>query len=260
MLFRSISLGDTTNQTYGTVGLLDGNAAANRTVISNTINSLSIIPGTTIWIRLNDFDVTNSDDGLAVDDFSMTMYTYAWTGPSFTASTEDISNLAAGTYNVTITGAKGCTASGSATVTTTTPPAQPTITGSPTTFCAGGSVLLTATAASGYQWYLNGSPISGATNQTYSATASGNYTVTITGANGCVSIQSAATAVTVNPLPTVSSVTGGNTYCAGATVANIVANVTGSGLWSVAFTLNSIAQTPATGASSPITLGLIKRL
>ena len=46
-------------------------------------------------------------------------------------------------------------------------------------FCSGGSVLLSASSGpSSYQWNLNGSPIAGATGQTYSATASGNYTVT----------------------------------------------------------------------------------
>jgi len=45
-------------------------------------------------------------------------YTYSWTGPSgFTASTEDISSLAIGTYNVTVTPLAGCSATGSITVT-----------------------------------------------------------------------------------------------------------------------------------------------
>ncbi|MCG3164910.1 MAG: hypothetical protein POELPBGB_00669 [Bacteroidia bacterium] len=36
-----------------------------------------------------------------------------------------------------------------------------------------------------YQWYFNGNPIAGATNQTYTATQSGNYYVVITYGNGC---------------------------------------------------------------------------
>ena len=44
-------------------------------------------------------------------------FTYAWTGPNgFTASTEDISGLEAGTYSVTVTDANGCTSSASYTV------------------------------------------------------------------------------------------------------------------------------------------------
>jgi len=44
-------------------------------------------------------------------------FTYAWTGPNgFTASTEDITGLEAGTYSVTVTDANGCTSSASYTV------------------------------------------------------------------------------------------------------------------------------------------------
>src|SRR4030095_14361248 len=44
-------------------------------------------------------------------------YTYAWSGPAgYTATTEDITGLAAGTYDVTVTDANGCTQTGSFTV------------------------------------------------------------------------------------------------------------------------------------------------
>lgn len=56
----------------GTVGALDGNAAANRAAIFSTINGLSIPNGATFWIRWTDFNASGSDDGLAVDDFSLT--------------------------------------------------------------------------------------------------------------------------------------------------------------------------------------------
>src|SRR5205085_2875556 len=57
----------------------------------------------------------------------------------------------------------------------------------------------TSSSASGNQWYLNGNPIGGATNQTYVATAQGSYTVTAT-ANGCTSVPSAPTTVTVTTI------------------------------------------------------------
>ncbi|HEX6099152.1 MAG TPA: ExeM/NucH family extracellular endonuclease [Thermoanaerobaculia bacterium] len=59
-------------KTAGTAGALDGNNAANRTAISQSIPSLSIANGATFWIRWNDFNASGADDGLAVDDFSLT--------------------------------------------------------------------------------------------------------------------------------------------------------------------------------------------
>lgn len=46
---------------------------------------------------------------------------------------------------------------------------------------------VTTSLASGYQWYVNGSPIPGATQQSWTPTVNGNYSVAITDANGCSS-------------------------------------------------------------------------
>ena len=43
-----------------------------RTGISATISSLSIADTSKVWIRWADFNASGSDDGLAVDDFSLT--------------------------------------------------------------------------------------------------------------------------------------------------------------------------------------------
>ena len=132
--------------------------------------------------------------------------TYSWSGPnSFVSvvrnpSISSATPAATGTYFVTVT-INGCPYNSSTTATVNATPATPTVTpGGPTTFCAGGSVLLTSSSASGNQWYLNGNPIGGATNQTYSATAAGDYTVVVT-TSGCSSAPSAVTTVTVNPNP-----------------------------------------------------------
>jgi predicted extracellular nuclease len=58
--------------TSGTAGALDGNATANRTTLSATITGLSIAPGATFFIRWIDLDAAGADDGLALDDFSIT--------------------------------------------------------------------------------------------------------------------------------------------------------------------------------------------
>ncbi len=56
----------------GVAGSLDGNAAGKKTSITAMIPNLNIANGATFWIRWNDFNVTSFDDGLAVDDFSVT--------------------------------------------------------------------------------------------------------------------------------------------------------------------------------------------
>ncbi|HKO54399.1 MAG TPA: hypothetical protein VJ276_00895, partial [Thermoanaerobaculia bacterium] len=142
---------------------------------------------------------------------------------------------AAGSYTVIVT-ASGCPSASSAatTVTVNPTPATPTITpGGPTTFCAGGSVTLTSSAASGNQWSLNGSPIGGATATTYNATATGNYTVIAT-ISGCPSAASAATSVTVNPTPATPTITPGGptTFCTGGSV-TLTSSAASGNQWSL---------------------------
>ena len=55
-----------------TTGAKNGNAAADRTAISGSINSLAIANGANFCIRWVDTDASGADDGLAVDDFSVT--------------------------------------------------------------------------------------------------------------------------------------------------------------------------------------------
>lgn len=58
--------------TSGTLGAFDGNLPANRTAVSFTITGLNIPNGSTFWIKWADFNATSADDGLAIDDFSIT--------------------------------------------------------------------------------------------------------------------------------------------------------------------------------------------
>lgn len=58
--------------TTGTAGARDGNTTANRTTSSAAIAGLSVANGATFWIRWSEFDIPGADDGLAVDDFSLT--------------------------------------------------------------------------------------------------------------------------------------------------------------------------------------------
>ena len=154
--------------------------------------------------------------------------TYVWTITNGTitsaANLQDVTYTAGASGNVglllAVTNASGCGASNSANVPINALPSAPTIVaGGPTTFCAGGNVLLTSSSATGNQWYLNGNPIGGATNQAFSANAAGSYTVIVT-TSGCSSAASTATTVTVIPLPATPTITAGGpaTFCAGGSV------------------------------------------
>lgn len=57
--------------TSGSTGALNGNVAPNRTAISAVIGGLNIPGGATFYIRWTDLNASGSDDGLAVDDFSL---------------------------------------------------------------------------------------------------------------------------------------------------------------------------------------------
>jgi uncharacterized protein len=63
---------DFTSTLGAIVGATDGNSVANRANINSSIANLSLANGSTFWIRWNDFNATGSDDGLAIDDFSLT--------------------------------------------------------------------------------------------------------------------------------------------------------------------------------------------
>jgi hypothetical protein len=60
-----------TPNTSTAIGNKDGNAIENKTDIVYTIRGLSIPDGAVFLIRWNDFNASGSDDGLAIDDFTI---------------------------------------------------------------------------------------------------------------------------------------------------------------------------------------------
>ena len=54
-----------------TTGALDGNAIANRTTLSFAITGLNLANGSSLWLRWQDFNASGSDDGMAINDFSI---------------------------------------------------------------------------------------------------------------------------------------------------------------------------------------------
>jgi uncharacterized repeat protein (TIGR01451 family) len=81
------------------------------------------------------------------------------------------------TVTATAVGEGDCAVSEDWSVTVNTPPS--------TTVIADGNTL-TATDGIAWQWYLNGLPLAGETGMSIQTTPNENYTVVITGANGCV--------------------------------------------------------------------------
>jgi len=66
------SLDFLTPTTGATAATLDGNNAANRTVIGPTVlTGVTLAPGQEIFLRWRDIDDSGNDHGLAVDDFSV---------------------------------------------------------------------------------------------------------------------------------------------------------------------------------------------
>jgi gliding motility-associated-like protein len=163
---------------------------------------------------------------------------YLW---STNAVTQSITITTAGNYTVTLTDANGCVGTSSPITVVVNPLPTPTITASgPTAICAGSSVTLTCNpAGTSYLWST------GAVTQSITVTTAGNYTVTLTNANGCAA-TSAATVVTINPLPTPTISAGGPTsFCIGQNVVLTCNPAGASYLWSTGAVTQSITVTTA---------------
>ncbi len=208
-------------------------AASTATIV--TVNNLPSIPlltasGPTTFCYGGSVTLTSSPEAI-----------YLWSDNS---GNQDLVVTSSGNYTVTVTNANGCQSAASlATLVTVNPlPATPTITAAgPTTFCAGGNVNLTSSLNTSYLWS------NGAITPGISVTTSGNYTVRVTNTNGCQSIASAPTLVTVNALPVTPTITSGGptTFCAGGSV-NLTSSLGTSYLWSTGATTPGINIT-ATG-------------
>ncbi|MBS0569019.1 MAG: hypothetical protein JSS28_00270 [Proteobacteria bacterium] len=61
-----------TTPDQATAGAKDGNSVAEQTALSSTISGLTLASGATVWIHWVDGNASSADDGLAVDNFSLT--------------------------------------------------------------------------------------------------------------------------------------------------------------------------------------------
>ncbi len=159
--------------------------------VSSLVNSSISDPGTpTIPV------ITASGPLVFCDGGSVTLNSSEATGNSWSTSenSQSIVVNSTGTYSVTYTDAGGCSGASLPILVTVNPiPVAPAITSNGlTTICSGGSVELTSSSPTGNSWSTS------ETAQTITVSAAGDYTVQYTDGNGCLSLTSAITAVSIS--------------------------------------------------------------
>jgi large repetitive protein len=166
------------NGNYSVVGTsAAGCTAANQAV------TVAVTPRPTVTISVG--GPTALCDGDSVTLTAQGAQTYLW---STGATTPAIRVRTSGTYSVTGTSVAGCTGTSSPVTITVSPRPIVTISASgPTSFCSGGSVVLTAQGAATYRWST------GAITPSITVTQAGVFTVTGTTAAGCAATSAAVT-------------------------------------------------------------------
>ena len=219
------------------VGVSAGTATVSYT--TTAVNGCTTTTTANIGVQAIPVATISSSNGNSICQGSATTLTapaaasYAWNNG---ATTQTISVTAGGSYSVVITSAAGCVSNPSTplTLTVNQPPVANAIVSGPTTFCQGGSVVLTASGGTSYAW---NNSINAAAN---TISTSGTYTATVTNAAGC-SATTAPITVNVLPAPAASiSANGPTAFCEGSSVV-LSANGAGTYVWSNGSTASSIA-------------------
>ncbi len=182
-----------------------------------------------------------------------------WTMTGGTPSTSTLQNptvtyTTSGSHTVTLTAtnSSGTSSAVSHTITVNANPAVPTITLTGST--------LSSSAATGNQWYLNGVLITGAVNQTFSASSSGAYTVTVTNSNGCSSTSAVKNYTNNNPPVANFSISAGDCEGQAITLTDNSSNTPTSWSWTMAggtpasSTLHTPSVTYSTSGTYTVTL------
>jgi gliding motility-associated-like protein len=152
-------------------------------------------------------------------------YKYKWSDPAG-QTTQKAINLAAGTYTVTVTDAKGCSITAMATVGSPTQVIAAAINVSGE-ICVGdckGKATIQASGGTGTLNYTWSNPAVPAGSQSSSSLCAGSYTVTVTDSKGCTQ----GVTFTINPAaPITLQLTGTAPTCAGQLDGNIQTFITG---------------------------------
>ncbi|NSW45043.1 MAG: gliding motility-associated C-terminal domain-containing protein [Bacteroidales bacterium] len=229
------------------VTVVDNNNCSS--VASNIIVPISNTPSLTTIIQKPGCNPGN-DGSIDLIVYNGTApFTYNWNNG---ATTEDISNLAAGNYSVTVTDNKNCTAVQSVTLTIDSPVVNITYHGN-TTFCEGDSLMLYATNGSNltYEWYNGSTSIINSNTPILPAYNSGNYYVVATNSVGCKGYSDTVT-ITVNPKPNITINASSNFICEGTPIL-LTANGGVSYLWSNSSTTNPITVIPTSTTTYAVT-------
>lgn len=199
---------------------------------------------------------TNFCQGGSVTLSAPAGFTYQWTSGQ---TSQSITVNTSGIYGVTITDANNCSVSSVNNINVNVfplPPAPTISSSNGNMVCQGGNTVLTASQGSSYLWNT------GATTQSITVSATGNYTVSVTNANGCTSPASAAFTFTVvaSLPPPVPTLNGSPVLCQGENI-TITAPPATAYLWSNGSTTQSITVqnagsytvsiTDNTGCTSP---------
>jgi gliding motility-associated-like protein len=173
--------------------------------------------------------------------------TYDWGGGVTTAAN---SFTTAGTYTVTVTGANGCTATESITITEDIAPPTAGITnntGSTVIDCITTQIDVTATGGGTYDW---GGGVATAAN---SFAAAGTYTVTVTGANGCTATESITITEDITP-PTAGITNNTGTTVIDCNTSQIDVTATGGGTYDWGGGVTTAANSFTTAGNYTVTV------
>ncbi len=173
--------------------------------------------------------------------------TYTWNPGNIVGSSASFTPAATQVYTVIGTSAAGCTSQATGTITVNPLPVPLPNSNSP--ICTGGNINLTVNAFTSYTWAGPPAYNSNAQNPTItnaSTLMAGNYTVTVTSAQGCTA--SAITNVVVNPTPTI-SVGNPGPYCAGSPI-NLSVTAASTYTWTGPLSFNSNLQNPTIANST----------
>jgi hypothetical protein len=173
--------------------------------------------------------------------------TYLWSSGG-TGSVTVVTPSVASDYTVTTTTAWGCSKSATQSISVLPVPAAQASSSS-STLCAGSWFTLTAGPAGGiaYWWTWPSQPWNPNMQTLMIQPPLGTtiFTVTVTGVNGCTA--SAATGVTVYPVPTVSLVPSFSVFCVGEPM---TLTAIGTGIVSYSWSLGALTPTPGTSVHS----------